>query len=137
MYISYVKALNIPITFSSTSWTVAACALMDSGATENFIDYCMAVWWQLKMHQLQQPCEVFNVDGTRNQAGIISKSCVLRIEKDQQSIEQWFYITNLGANWVLLAYPWLRVFNPQVDWAQVKIEGGPVVLKEQGVQWHE
>jgi hypothetical protein len=39
IYISYVKALNIPITFANKSQTVAARALVDSGATENFIDY--------------------------------------------------------------------------------------------------
>jgi hypothetical protein len=27
----------------------------------------------------------------------------------------------------------LRVFNPQIDWAQAKVEGGLVALKEQGV----
>jgi hypothetical protein len=69
--------------------------------------------------------------------GVISKSCVLCIEKDQQSIEQQFYIINLRADWILLRYPWLCTFNLQIDWAWAKIEGGPVALKEQGVQWHE
>jgi hypothetical protein len=80
---------------------------------------------------------VFNVDRTRNQASVINESCVLRIEKDQQSIEQRFYITNLGADQILLGYPWLRAFNLQIDWAMAKIEGGPVALKEQGMWWHE
>jgi hypothetical protein len=88
MYISYVKALNIPITFANKSWTVVVRALVDSGVTENFIDYRMAVRWRLKTHRLQQPCEVFNVNGMRNQAGVINKFCVLQIEKDQQSIKQ-------------------------------------------------
>jgi hypothetical protein len=44
---------------------------------------------------------------------------------------------NLGADWILLGYPWLHAFNPWIDWAKAKIEGGPVVLKEQGVWWHE
>jgi hypothetical protein len=82
MYISYVKALNIPITFSNKSQMVAVHALVDSGATKNFIDYRMAVQWRLRTHKLQWLHEVFNVDGTRNQAGVINKSCILQIEKD-------------------------------------------------------
>jgi hypothetical protein len=39
LYISYKKALNIPILFSSHHEMVAVCALVDSGATENFLDY--------------------------------------------------------------------------------------------------
>jgi hypothetical protein len=29
------------------------------------------------------------------------------------------------------------VFNLQIDWAEAKVEGGPVALKEQGIHWHE
>jgi hypothetical protein len=80
---------------------------------------------------------VFNVDGTQNKAGIITESCVLRVKKDQHSTEQQFFITNLGADRVLLGYPWLREFNPQINWAEATVEGGQVHLKEQGVRWHE
>jgi hypothetical protein len=91
----------------------------------------------VKTHRLARPREVFNVDGTQNKAGIITESCVIRVEKDQCSVEQRFFITNLGADRVLLGYPWLREFNPQIDWAEATIEGGKVHLKEQGVRWHE
>jgi hypothetical protein len=91
----------------------------------------------VKTHQLARPREVFNVDGTQNKAGIITESCVLRVEKDQHSVEQQFFITNLGADRVLLGYPWLCEFNPRIDWAEATIEGGKVHLKEQGVRWHE
>jgi hypothetical protein len=137
LYISYKKALNIPILFSSRHETVAACALVDSGAMENFLDYRMTIQWRVKMQRLAKPREVFNVDGTQNKAGIITESCMLRVEKDQHSEEQRFFITNLGANRVLLGYPWLHEFNLWIDWAKATVEGGQVHLKEQGVRWHE
>jgi Retroviral aspartyl protease len=137
LYISYKKALNIPILFSSHHETVAARALVDSGATENFLDYRTAIRWRVQTHQLAKPREVFNVDGTQNKAGIITESCVLRIEKDQRSTEQHFFIMNLGADRVLLGYPWLYEFNPQIDWTKATVGGGQVHLKEQGVRWHE
>jgi hypothetical protein len=88
LYISYKKALNIPILFSSRHEMVVARALVDSGATENFLDYRMAIQWRVKMHQLARPREVFNVDGTQNKAGIITESCMLQVEKDWCSTEQ-------------------------------------------------
>jgi hypothetical protein len=97
----------------------------------------MAIRWRVKTHQLAKPREVFNVDGTQNKAGIITESCMLRVEKDQRSTEQHFFITNLGADRVLLGYPWLCEFNPQINWTEAMVEGGQVHLKEQGVRWHE
>jgi hypothetical protein len=43
MYTSTVNALKISITFRHQRATVAGKALIDSGATENFIDYRTAV----------------------------------------------------------------------------------------------
>jgi hypothetical protein len=43
MYTSTVNALKISITFRHQYATVAGKALIDSGATENFIDYRMAI----------------------------------------------------------------------------------------------
>jgi hypothetical protein len=79
MYTSTVNALKISITFRHQRATVAGKALIDSGATENFIDYRMAVQWRVNAKDLWRPCKVYNMDGTENQGGIISKSCVLRV----------------------------------------------------------
>jgi hypothetical protein len=58
---------------------VAGQALIDSGATENFIDYRTVVQWRLQTKDLWRPRKVYNVDGTENQGGIIDKSCVLHV----------------------------------------------------------
>jgi hypothetical protein len=79
MYTSTVNALKISITFRHQYATVAGKALIDSGTMENFIDYRTAVRWRVNTKDLRWPCKVYNVDGTENQGGIISKSCVLRV----------------------------------------------------------
>jgi hypothetical protein len=88
MYTSTVNVLKISITFRHQYVTVVGKALIDSGATENFIDYRMAVQWRVKTKELQRPRKVYNVDGTENQGGIISKSCVLRVRRGEQRITQ-------------------------------------------------
>jgi hypothetical protein len=80
---------------------------------------------------------VYNVDGTENQGGIISKSCVLRVRQGEQQIAQQFYVTNLGQDRVILGYPWLREFNPEVDWEEGWLIGEEVKLEEIGMAWGE
>jgi hypothetical protein len=135
MYTSTVNALKISITFQHQHVMVAGQALIDSGATENFIDYRTAVWWRLNTKELWCPQKVYNMDRTENQGGIISKSCVLCIWRGEQQIIQWFYITNLGQDCVILGYPWLQEFNPDIDWEEGRLIREGVKLEEIGVAW--
>jgi Retroviral aspartyl protease len=135
MYTSTVNALKISITFRHQYATVAGKALIDSGATENFIDYRTAVRWRVKVKDLRRPRKVYNVDGTENQGGTIDKSCVLRIRRGEQQVTQRFYVTNLGQDRIILGYPWLREFNPEIDWEEGTLVGEEVKLEEIGMAW--
>jgi hypothetical protein len=77
------------------------------------------------------------VDGTENQGGIISKSCVLHMQRGEQQITQGFYVTNLGQDCIILRYPWLQEFNPDVDWEEGQLIGEEVKLKEIGIAWQK
>jgi hypothetical protein len=44
-------------------------ALLDSGATENFLNLTYARWLQLPIKQLATPRPLINVDGTENKSG--------------------------------------------------------------------
>jgi Retroviral aspartyl protease len=133
MYTSTVNTLKISITFRHQCATVAGRALIDSSATENFIDYQTAVRWRLNTKDLWHPHKVYNMDGTENQGGIISKSCVLHVRRGEQQIAQRFYVTNLGQDHVILGYPWLQEFNPEIDWEEGQLIGEEVKLEEIGI----
>ena len=75
----------------------------------------MVTRWHLSTQQLKVPCQVFNVDGTENQLGQVTKYCTLRISYGDMDQLQTFYVTNLGMDRVILGYPWLEAFNPQLD----------------------
>jgi hypothetical protein len=87
-------------------------ALIDSGATENFINQRTAERWKMLTKELVQPRPIVNMDGTENKAGKVTKACILKVELNGQEELQKFYVTNLGFNRVLLGYPWLSTFNP-------------------------
>ena len=104
-------------------------ALVDSGATHNLMDYRTAIKWRLGGRALATPKKIFNVDGTTNVAGAIATYCVLRILVGDKETRQKFYITNLGDDKLILGYPWLRHFNPQINWAKDSVTSGPVSLE--------
>jgi hypothetical protein len=78
---------------------------------------------QLGTKKFPRARQLFNVDGTHNQASLIEESIHLYIERTQ------FHITNLGRDRIILGYPWLEAFNPPIDWQNRKISGPPTRFK--------
>ena len=46
-----------------------------------------------------------------------------------------FYVTNLGSDQTILGYPWLRDFNPDIDWPTRKLKGPQVEVKTPFYFW--
>jgi hypothetical protein len=92
-----------------------ATALIDSGATENFVDRRTAERWRMPTKELTRPRPIVNVDGTKNKSGKVTKACILKVRLNGQEELQRFYITDLGFDRVLLGYPWLSRFTPRID----------------------
>ena len=88
--------MNIPFAFSTAHAKAEEKALLDSGATENFID--KETWKRMGVGQrpLIKPIKVYNVDGTENSQGEMTHYCRLRICYNGKEDLQNFYITNLG-----------------------------------------
>jgi predicted aspartyl protease len=115
--------MNIQIDFEHTQGMATAHALIDSGTTENFVDYQTAKRWNMPRKGLSKPRQIMNVDGTENKAGQVTEACILEVRHGGNKCLQRFYITDLGFDRVLLGYPWLSTFNPRIDWKEGKIEG--------------
>jgi hypothetical protein len=90
--------MEVPISY--TSWNGGTKnnerALVDSGATENFLNFRMIMRWQLPMQKLQNPRQIFNVDGTENKLGQVEKFCHLKVGVGSNEQLQTFFIANLG-----------------------------------------
>jgi hypothetical protein len=133
--LSKKKALNMPVIFSSTEGSKAGCMLIDSSTTENFVDKRMAHRWELPIHDLVYPQKVFNVDGTKNCNGMIVKSCTLCVHRGGKQVHQRFYVMNLGDDHILLGYPWLEEFNPDIDWKVGAMKGLQIELEVTSLAW--
>ena len=102
--------------------------MVDCGATTLFLGNDFVKWHNLRTTLLRQPINIFNIDGTPNQAGQITHFARLALTVDNQ--ERWtdFLVTNLGGEDIILGLPWLRKINPEVDW-----EKGQLSVKPQKV----
>src|SRR5882757_2411431 len=113
------NALTIRFVLSTTQQTEPA--LIDSGATENFLDPRIMIRLRLPTERLAQPRTIHNIDGTQNKAGSIRRKCRLTIHFGQEAKEMDFFVTDLGQDRIVLGFPFLRHFNPDIDWGEGKL----------------
>ena len=69
--------MNIPLTIQTASAKAEQMALLDSGATENFIDHKTWKGLGIGKQTLKMPITVLNVDGSENKRGKITHYCWL------------------------------------------------------------
>ena len=131
--------MNILFAFHTVQKTTNEVALLDSGATENFLDE--EVWKRLLIGQfwLPKPLTVHNVDGTKNCTRKIEFYCWLKIHYQERLAWMRFYLTSLGGDDFIFGYPFLYLFNPDIDWQEGKLLGGLIQLEtaqfSQAEQW--
>jgi hypothetical protein len=132
MVITKRKSLDIPVDVVTYNKTETVNALIDSGATDNFIDFRTVAKLRLGTKKLPRARQLFNVDGTHNQAGLIEESIHLYIDRGDERIQTQLHVTNLGRDRLILGYPWLEAFNPEINWAEGKLLGPQTMLKTTG-----
>src|SRR5579863_9456867 len=93
-------------------------ALVDSGATENFMSLEYAKYLHLPIQHLPTTCKLFNVDGTPNKSEELQYFMDLQVRTGSQHTCLRFFLTNLGENKVILGYPWFAAVQPHIDWKQ-------------------
>ena len=64
---------------------VEQTVLLDSGATENFVDEQTWKTLGIGRHTLPTPIKIRNIDGTENKKGLITHFCWLRVKYNGKS----------------------------------------------------
>ena len=82
MYVTSSNCVNVSFSFNKQK--VAEIALLDSDATDNFIDQRTVEQLHLTMHRLPRPHILYNVDKTENKSGRITKYINLEITRGLQ-----------------------------------------------------
>jgi len=109
--------------------TAEEIALLDTGATENFIDPQTVAHLHLGTKKLPHKQTVYNVNRTLNHNRAITHACDLMVSRGNKKIRQRFYVANLGHDRFILGYPWFREFQPDIDWANGMLRGPPIHME--------
>jgi hypothetical protein len=121
--------LEVPIKLHSFKGMAEEVTLIDSGATENFINQETIKKLKLGTRKLEEPVQLRNIDGTYNQSGSVKSFLDLLISHGKRKVMQQFYVTNLGSDKMILGYPWLRAFNLDIDWLSCKLIGPTIKIE--------
>ncbi len=134
MYSIKEDSITVPIDLYMWHKKTEVEALLDCGATENFVDARTLEKLGMGTRLLQHPRIVQNVDGMENQAGTITKYCNLYVKKGPEKKKQQFFVANLGRDRLILGHPWFQAFNPQINWMKNELEGENVIIETAGYQ---
>src|SRR5712671_6960064 len=131
VFISARKSMTLHVYLHSKSKRAETLALLDSGATENFMSLDYAKHLHLPIKTLQEPRRLFNVDGTPNKAGNLKYYTDLGTRTGTSTRTLRYFLSDLGDSRVILGYPWFVAAQPKIDWAHgwIAHDQLPIVLR--------
>ena len=120
----YIRSANIKTsTFVTvqlktldTGFTEGLDALLDSGATGQFIDTRFVKEHNLNTRKLPRAIPVYNVDGTLNKSGSIEEEIDIILTFKNHTEKATFAVCDLGDKEAILGHTWLFRHNPEIDW---------------------
>lgn len=123
--------MTIRLYIHSIAKRAETVALLDSGATENFMNLEYAKWLKLPIKKLPQPRPLLNMDGTENKSGKLQYYTDLNVQTGTTTTTLRFFLSNLGENKIILGYPWFTATQPKIDWKRGWIDHTqlPVIAK--------
>jgi len=107
--------LPVEIGTTNTSKLHSVKALLDSRATGSFIDRDFVCSKGINTRTLSHNILVFNIDGSPNEAGQISKVINVLLCYKTYSERMLLAVSGLGKQSLILGYNWLKNHNPKVD----------------------
>jgi len=105
----------VEIGTTDTSELHSVKALLDSGATESFIDRDFIHSKGINTRTLLRNIPVFNVDGSPNEAGQISEVVDVLLYYKTHSERMLLAVSRLGKQSLILGYNWLKVLSQSLD----------------------
>jgi hypothetical protein len=112
------RSLHATVKLHSQYYHTDVQALVDSGATDNFISPTLVKQCRIHTRTLEEPRTIRNVDGTKNTNGEADTVVLLEIKYKGNFTAQTFFVIDLGDDRMLLGMPFLAATNPEIDWTK-------------------
>ena len=116
-FVPRINSLKLNVLFMHTEGIMVE-ALVDTGATHNFITPSMTQYLNITPRKVDKPRIIRNVDGTANKGGHITHYVDLEFQQNNEwtSHIQRFYLADLGTDDLILGYPWMAATQPLLNW---------------------
>ena len=110
------QTIRLPIKLATETQIVETTALINCGAAGNFINISLLSKANFPLCRLSKPIHTYNVGGTANIKGTIGWKAHMEILfcHSKESIN--LMVLSLGRQQAILGMPWLRKWNPKIDW---------------------
>jgi hypothetical protein len=118
------NSLNIDVEIETTD-TAMKCntnVLVDCGATGLFIDTEYVCSNNISTRRLTTPIPVFNVDGTANEEGAITKIADVVLRYKGHAEQTQLAVTSLEKRTMILGFTWLCEHNPKINWQTKEVQ---------------
>jgi len=109
--------MTLRIYLHSKSKRAETIALLDLGATENFMSLDYTKHLHLPIKTLKEPRKLFNVNGTPNKARDLKYYTGLGTRTGTHMKTLRYFLSDLGDSRVILGHPWFAAAQPKIDWA--------------------
>ena len=106
------RTLHLPISLHGIKQTIDTTALIDSGATGDFIDPHLLPKGIFNLTPCLSPIITYNVDRTPNTKGTICWTSVISFSSGPFSDMVKFMVIHLSHPQIILGMPWLQKWNP-------------------------
>ena len=96
-------------------------AMIDSGATEDFIDQGLCHKYGIRTTRNGSPRTIYLADGKRSDMGPVTHVAKVPMKIGSHHEQATFQVANLNNHEAVLGMPWLREHSPTIDWANHKV----------------
>ncbi len=111
----------VKIQLEGRNQEVTLNAMIDSGATEDFIDQGLCDKYEIPTRETKKPREVYLADGQPSDIGPITHTAETTMTIGSHQEYATFQAANLEHHEAILGIPWLRKHNPRINWANGQI----------------
>ena len=95
--------------------------MIDSGATEDFIDQEFCHKYQIRTTKAKNPREIYLADGEPSSMGPVTHIATVPMDIGAHREITTFQVAKLQNHEAILGMPWLKNHNPRIDWGPGKI----------------
>jgi hypothetical protein len=112
------QSMLLPVTIGTKKQTIKTQALLDCGASGEFMDSEFVKLHNILLIKLNKLQITKNTDRTQNEQGVVMHKAVINLGVNGKEDTMAFFITGLGKDNIILGLTWLRKHNLIVDWKE-------------------